>query len=306
MFNEDGFQWHAANIINSFSRVCVPLFFMISGFFFMKNKEVKTKNILKLLCNLVLYTSVAVIYIIMVKSTSLKHLLSPTIFFNTFEKPLFYHLWFFYKLLICYFIFSAISIKTVNPLKIIAMISAIFIFFNPTTSIVTSTLFGFSYGGIFTIGDQMIFYVLYGALGASIGAMEIRPKHAYIYLLLFFVFSILTAAFTYSTSMERGGFSSAFYSYTSLFVMLASVFIFLFFKAKGDDFQVLGWATKIIASASLPIYGIHAFILEWLLDANLDKYISPFGIPLTFIIIFIPSLAYGILISKVDRKGIFH
>lgn len=56
-------SWNIANIIQSMTRVCVPLFFMISGYLFMQNKEVKTKNILKVMVNLVFYTVVYFIYV---------------------------------------------------------------------------------------------------------------------------------------------------------------------------------------------------------------------------------------------------
>lgn len=43
-FDKNGIEWHTANIIDSISRICVPLFFMISGFIFMRKKEVKIKT----------------------------------------------------------------------------------------------------------------------------------------------------------------------------------------------------------------------------------------------------------------------
>lgn len=304
-FDKNGVQWNIANIIDSFSRICVPLFFMISGFIFMQNKEIKTKNILKVLANLILYTLIAAIYLVVFKSKSLESVLSPGLFFNSFEKPLFYHLWFFYKLLICYFIFSLISIKSISSIKFLLIALVIFIVFNPTTSNFTSQFFGISYGGILTINDPLIFYILYGAFGASIGTMDIKPNRAYLYLSLFILFSLLTAVFTYSISAANGRYNSSYYSYTALFVMLSSVFLFSFIKSKGNEFNVFGPATKYIATASLPIYGIHAFILEWLLDAHIDQYISPFGFPIIFIIVFVPSLAFGLLLAKVDRKHIF-
>lgn len=271
----------------------------------MQNKDVKTKNILKVLANLILYTLIAAIYLVVFKSKSLESVLSPGIFFNSFEKPLFYHLWFFYKLLICYFIFSLISIKSISFIKFLLIALVIFIVFNPTTSNFTSQFFGISYGGILTINDSLIFYILYAAFGASIGTIDIKPKLASIYLSLFILFSLLTAIFTYSICVANGRYNSAYYSYTALFVMLSSVFLFSFIKSKGNEFHVFGSATKYIATASLPIYGIHAFILEWLLDAHIDKYVSPFGFPLTFIMVFVPSLAFGLLVAKIDRKHIF-
>ncbi|MEB7499001.1 acyltransferase family protein [Leclercia pneumoniae] len=304
-FDKNGIEWHTANIIDSISRICVPLFFMISGFIFMRKKEVKIKNITKLLSNLALYTFIAAIYLVLFKEKTIGYVFSPIIFFNSIEKPVFYHLWFFYDLLICYFIFSILSIKDTNPKSLMAASFILFILFNPTTSNLTSNLFGFSYEGILSINDQILFYVLYGALGASIGSLDIKHKYAYYFLFIFILTSLMTAYLTYQVSLERGKFSSVFYNYTSLLVMVSSLSLFSFIKAKGNSFNIFGNATKFIAAASLPIYGIHAFILEWLLDAHIDKYITPLGIPLTFIIVFIPSMMFGMLLMKIDKKKIF-
>ncbi|EPF6161045.1 acyltransferase family protein, partial [Citrobacter sedlakii] len=57
------FDWLFSDIVDSFTRVCVPLFFMISGFIFMKNKEVKFKNIFKLIANLILYSIISYVYL---------------------------------------------------------------------------------------------------------------------------------------------------------------------------------------------------------------------------------------------------
>ncbi|MGN4932970.1 acyltransferase family protein [Aeromonas rivipollensis] len=61
--NIDTLPWNVANFIQSITRVCVPLFFMISGYVFMRDKEVRSKNILKIITNLVFYTTIYFVYV---------------------------------------------------------------------------------------------------------------------------------------------------------------------------------------------------------------------------------------------------
>ncbi|MFX4994063.1 acyltransferase family protein, partial [Acinetobacter baumannii] len=54
-------DWLIANVVDSFTRVCVPLFFMISGYLFFSNKTVKIKNFIKILTALTFYSFIAFI-----------------------------------------------------------------------------------------------------------------------------------------------------------------------------------------------------------------------------------------------------
>ena len=85
-------NWDVANILNSASRVSVPLFFMISGFLFFGERSAQPRHFIRIAACLGFYSAVALIYITLFTSISpglsLKYLL---------QKPVFYHLWFFLR-----------------------------------------------------------------------------------------------------------------------------------------------------------------------------------------------------------------
>ncbi|MFA3213379.1 acyltransferase family protein [Acinetobacter baumannii] len=120
-------DWLIANVVDSFTRVCVPLFFMISGYLFFSNKTVKIKNFIKILTALTFYSFIAFI------ATILFHYLQPSspLTFYFFEKPSFYHLWYFYPLIAIYLLSLIIKIRDVSFNITLSIFLIFFILFNP-------------------------------------------------------------------------------------------------------------------------------------------------------------------------------
>src|SRR5471030_2661030 len=56
------YNWLLANVLNSASRVAVPLFFMISGFLFFGHRPAGKKQLLRMACCLLFYSLVALLY----------------------------------------------------------------------------------------------------------------------------------------------------------------------------------------------------------------------------------------------------
>lgn len=295
-------QWITANIIQSFTRVCVPLFFMISGFLFMKNKEVKIKNTIKIISNLFLYSCIYFIYVYFFRDSVISKLPITDALASTIHKPIFFHLWFFYQLLVCYVFFVFISIKDVSAKKIILSASIIFFFFNAKTSYFTSQLFGFEWNGILSLNDDIPFYILYAALGAAIGKTDVNKKMKNTYLLGYIVLSLFTAYLTYASSMERGRLSQAFYFYSSFLVMLSSLLLFTYLKCISN--AIVGKLTLVISGVSLPIYGLHPLILEIFITNNyrIKNVIADIVVFTTLSLVI--SMLIGLIINKIDRKNI--
>jgi surface polysaccharide O-acyltransferase-like enzyme len=92
-------NWDIANILNSASRVSVPLFFMISGFLFFGERSAQPRHFIRIAACLGFYSAVALLYITLFTSInaglSLKYLL---------QKPVFYHLWFFFAIIVIYLV----------------------------------------------------------------------------------------------------------------------------------------------------------------------------------------------------------
>src|SRR5471030_564318 len=102
-------EWMVANLLNSASRVCVPLFFMISGYLFFGEKSAAKRHFLRIGLCLLFYSVVSLIYIYSLTNIgfwpSLEHIL---------QKPVFYHLWFFYAIVVIYLLSPFIRVKEVT------------------------------------------------------------------------------------------------------------------------------------------------------------------------------------------------
>lgn len=98
-------NWDIANILNSASRVSVPLFFMISGFLFLANVA-RSRGASSASRPAGFYSAVALLYITLFTSInaglSLKYVL---------QKPVFYHLWFFFAIIVIYLVSPLIQGK---------------------------------------------------------------------------------------------------------------------------------------------------------------------------------------------------
>ena len=79
-----------ANVLNSASRVSVPLFFMISGYLFFGERSAQPRHFLRIGLCLFFYSAIALLYIALFTSINVELALK-----NLLQKPVFYHLWFF-------------------------------------------------------------------------------------------------------------------------------------------------------------------------------------------------------------------
>ncbi len=64
--------WNFANIIDSATRSCVPLFFMISGYLFLGSRAPKFRHILRVVSSIAVYSAVAVVTLWVVTSPRTK------------------------------------------------------------------------------------------------------------------------------------------------------------------------------------------------------------------------------------------
>lgn len=131
VLKSEGVNWNFANLVDSFTRVCVPLFFMISGYLFFSEKSVKIKNFIKIITALLFYSTIAFFAAITF------HIIQPNIpiDFKILSQPSFYHLWYFYPLLSLYLLSSLIKIRDLDFKKYFLIIIFFLLFstLKPTT-----------------------------------------------------------------------------------------------------------------------------------------------------------------------------
>ncbi|BAN97586.1 acyltransferase 3 [Plautia stali symbiont] len=102
--------WDVANLLNSASRVCVPLFFMISGYLFFGERSAQGRHLLRIVLCLLFYSAVALAYI-----TWLTPISEGRSLLKLLQKPVFYHLWFFFAIIGIYLLSPLIQVKNVPP-----------------------------------------------------------------------------------------------------------------------------------------------------------------------------------------------
>ena len=300
------FYWNIANIIESFTRICVPLFFMVSGFLFMSEKKPKIRNYIRLLTSLLFYSGIALILFVLAKKLSPSSILMEK--FTFFNQPSFYHLWFLYPMFGVYLFSHFISVKNLNIKYSSICVLFIFLMLNPKLNDISLMLFGLDISNLFMIDGIFVYYFLYGISGALIGNLSQSCKlkvNCYILLLLIFISLFFTSylnKLTYDLGIER---KISFYDFTSplIFVMASSVFIFIF---SVNFFKKERRWVSIIADNSLCIYGIHAFILAIIKKIIDYKLHNPLLlVPIIFILVLMFSIIFAKLLRKVDKGRYF-
>lgn len=288
-------NWDIANLLNSASRACVPLFFMISGYLFFGEKSAKKKHFTRIGLCLLFYSIIALIYISTLTPidgwASLKHIL---------QKPVFYHLWFFYAIIVVYLVSPLINVKPVSGRYLGGIILLLAVLANPQSS-------KFSLGGfqllpinLYIYGDTF-YYLLYALLGRAIGMLETQGRIISWSAAALFILSVIFIVIsTEKQTRINGSFADTFYMYCGPLVFVAAVSMLVWFKNCLN--QQIGWLSWL-AGHSLAIYGFHALIIHFIRTHHYDFTAYPV---LDIFYVFALSLALSTLLSmglqRIDRR----
>jgi len=290
------FDWDMANILNSASRVSVPLFFMISGYLFFGERSAQPRHFLRIALCLLFYSVIALLYISLFTTINSELTLR-----NLLQKPVFYHLWFFFAIIVIYLVSPLIQVKAVSGKMLLALVAVAGILANPNTSPLKSGDVQWLPINLFISGDTF-YYILYGMLGRAIGMMETQKRA--VTLVCAAVFVLAVAAISRGTLHElqwRGNFADTWYLYCGPMVFLCALALFTLVKNTLNNRTLPG--LKIISRHSLGIYGFHAFIIHALRTRDVEFHGSPLlDIAWIFIATLLASLALSMLVQRIDRK----
>ncbi|MGN0452470.1 MAG: acyltransferase [Ruminococcus sp.] len=301
------------NILNSASRIAVPLFVMISGAMMLDSEYEYTANklwshIRKLILFFcfwsLLYTLHYKVIMPLHNGTPLE-ITSIVLYFFSGH----YHLWFIYMQIALYLIVPILRlfVKHENKKYIEYFLCLAFVF----TFLVPAII---RYGKVvFPIFDNVsnIFrtfnmtfvggYTGYFILGWYLHNYKLK-KNKLIYFLGVGGF-IFTATITYLLSVYSGITVQA-YSNASFNVLFQSVAVFVFVKqvfAKhqyGESF--FSKVISIISKYSFGIYGIHIFFIEF--TKSISNRLGIESIPLTILLVFVFSLIASVLCVAVLKR----
>ncbi|WP_426446504.1 acyltransferase [Siccibacter colletis] len=289
-------NWEWANVLNSASRVSVPLFFMISGYLFFGERSAQPRHFLRIGLCLVFYSVLALLYIWLFTSINLELALR-----YLFQKPVFYHLWFFFAIVVIYLVSPLIQVRQVKPVMLLVLMAVTGIIANPNT--VSQKIGGVEWLPVnLYINGDTFYYVLYGVLGRAIGTLETqRRRLTWLCAALFAGAVLVISRGTHHELLARGNFADTWYLYCGPMVFIAAASLLVVVKNTLDKRPVPG--LSLISRHSLAIYGFHAFILHALRTRGLELKAWPlldmawiFGATLTL------SLLLSMGLQRIDRR----
>lgn len=287
--------WDVANLLNALSRAAVPLFFMISGYLFFGERSANRKHFVRIGGCILFYSAVALAYIACFTHIgfwpSLRTLL---------QKPVFYHLWFFYAIVVVYLLSPLINVKPVSGRYLAAALLILAVLANPNGD-------KFAVDGVYLlpvnlyIAGDTFYYLLYALAGRAIGMMDTGRRGVSLLAALGLVGSVaLIILGTRHQSLINGNLAATYYLYATPLVFIAAVSLLVWFK--NCLAQPVGWLA-VFSRHSLAIYGLHALIVNLLRHQGWDLD----GYPLLDIFwVFGLALGLSLLLSvglqKIDRR----
>ncbi|WP_415008678.1 acyltransferase [Cycloclasticus pugetii] len=301
--------WFIGNIYDSLVRVCVPLFFMISGFLLLQKEETLPlyfyKRFSKLFVPIIFWSLFFVLWKSFIENNS-----SPSLwhFYSVILAPSYYHLWFLYALVGLY-LFVPILRKITNSTDdniliyycLIWFLAVSIIPFMEKVSHIDSKIDLNSISG----------FIGYFVLGFILGRKNVSTKVFVMSSAFYLSLVSLTAIGTYYLTLKNGGvFSGYLYSYLAPNTILASGACFILIKHLAVKSKLLQSASirKIItgiSSCSFGIYLVHTVFLYLLKDGGLGFQLSAFSgnplwyVPLTSLSVFTLSFFVIFIIKKI-------
>ncbi|EJM0809663.1 acyltransferase [Escherichia albertii] len=289
-------SWDIANVLNSASRVSVPLFFMISGYLFFGERSAQPRHFLRIGMCLLFYSIVALIYIALFTSINVELSLK-----NLLQKPVFYHLWFFFAIAVIYLISPLIQVKNVNGKILLVLMAVIGIIANPNT--VPQKIGGVEWLPInLYINGDTFYYILYGMLGRAIGIMDTQRKSlSWVSASLFVAGVFIISRGTLYELQWRGNFADTWYLYCGPVVFICAIALLTLVKNTLNVRMIPG--LELISRHSLGIYGFHALIIHALRTKGVELKQWPLlDILWIFNATLIISLLFSVLLQKIDRR----
>ena len=214
---------------------------------------------------------------------------------------MFYHLWFFFAIIVIYLVSPLIQVKNVSGKMLLALMVVIGIIANPNT--VSQKIDGFEWLPVnLYINGDTFYYVLYGMLGRAIGMMDTQKRGiSWLCGALFIIGVIIISRGTLHELQWRGNFADTWYLYCGPMVFICAVSLLTLVKntLNARPLPVLGF----ISRHSLGIYGFHALVIHALRTRGVELKSWPvLDIVWIFSVTLVVSLLLSMLLQKLDTR----
>ncbi|MBO5066653.1 MAG: acyltransferase family protein [Clostridia bacterium] len=272
-----GTEWNIYNFCNSLSRWGVPVFVMISGALFLP-REIPTKTLYKK------YISrMAIAYIVWSAFYAIVDPIGKLIFTEGYQISLpeivgnfisgAVHLWFLPMIIGLYICIPLIKHLTKNDklIKYFLILSLVFCFIKTQSELVATCLLKGNAQLIFenvntlfkNFNVNIAFgFATYFILGFYLNKTEINKKNRMIIYTLGIIGLALTILLNLLASKNADQSSEAFYSTTSVNVLLMAIAVFVWFKYNANGNEKLNKIIIKLSKYSFGAFLVHIFILK--------------------------------------------
>jgi surface polysaccharide O-acyltransferase-like enzyme len=261
--------WWAANLLDSLTRSCVPLFFMVSGFFLLDSTKEEPLGIFfrkRVRKVVVPFLGWAAFYIVWNVTYHQQPITLPDAIKEILAGPVYFHLWFVYTLIGLYLAAPIMRLFVRHATRELALYFLGLWVISAGIVPVLNQYFGLHIGiEFFVVIGELGFFVAGGLLrDARLTRRQIGLAAA-----LFVLAGAFTVAITGKLSTDAGKLGDFFYNYPTLNVMAMAFALFLIVKSIPFDRLLalhprIQYAVVSLSRKSLGIYFVHVVILELL------------------------------------------
>lgn len=299
------FDWMTANLVDSITRYCVPLFFMLSGALILSKTESPLefykKRFMRVLLPFLFWSLIygavcAAIQYIKGNSISTVSFFTDILFYKGVFSQQAYHLWYIYVLIGIYILSPLIKPLLKSKVNIYVLILVW------TASIILCLPF-FSFNNAITLFFKFICYTGYFIIGYILTKNEFKFKNIQKIALWISatVLVLYTAISTFYLTNEDGKLNDTLYDYFSPNIVLFSVIVFLLIKSLNVNLSEKHKIFRLINKYSYGIYLSHVLFLSVLERVGLGwNFIHPsIGIPFATVTCLTLSLGLIFLLNKI-------
>jgi surface polysaccharide O-acyltransferase-like enzyme len=301
-------NWVAANFYDSFSRMGVPLFFMVSGYLLLGKREALADFFRKRFWKVgipTLFWSVA--YLFWSVEAYRNWTMSPLSIALSMLKAIYQgnveiHLWFLYILIGIYLTVPILRVFVSAASRRDLTYFVVLWFIATPMFELTQRILGFQTALVVPVVTGYVGYFMLGYLLAEL-QLDRRGR------ILSVVGVILAVAVTFVgtnlLSAQAAPIDTYFYSYFSPPTVLAAICGFFLLKDLGQRLGKVGAWVRTVSAASFGIYLIHIFVVELLrkgfIGLRLYSWLGPsaYMIPLTALVTFLLSFVFVFVLRKV-------
>lgn len=296
-------DWWLGNLLNSISRFCVPIFFMLTGALLLPIKHELgnffKKRITRILYPFIFWSIIYVVYNITNEWNLENKMSSIDIIryaYGQLKNGASIHLWYVYTIIGIYMIFPIISKWIANSTQKEILYYLVVWF--------AITLVNLSFFKIYKPNIDLRYFS--GCLGYPIlGYYLVRENEYYrnkLWSSLMFILGTLaTMVGTFLLTWRKGQFEDEFYSFLSPNVIVLSTGVFLLILNMNCRIGFIKRVINLISKYSYGIYLSHILVIYLLQTAGISwSFLTPIiGIPLTTIACLAISLSITYMLNKI-------